>query len=323
MSLHTIPAERAALTNRAFVFSNATALAIIAVLGVAYLFTHSISLLGAAAESVADWGMSALGWYGLRIAYKPPDATHRFGHGKLEPLLAFGQAQFLGIAGLYLAWSSATRFGQPATIDQPWIGVISLIIASAITGGLLLYQRQVIKKTGSLAVEADYLHYTNDLLINFAALASLAVQIFWSVPWLDAVCGLVIACYIIYTACAAGQRAGHMLLDRELPDGEREKIIAIVRAHSGVQGMHDLRTRISGYQTFIEFHLELTPSITLATAHTITEAVEQRLQAAYPGAAILVHQEPAGIHDARLDYLVAGYPDGRPPNETQLDLPGV
>lgn len=310
---HAHHSHHAALTHRAFLSSNITALIIILVLGAGYLATQSVSLLGAAAESVADWAMSALSWYGMHIAYKPPDHDHRYGHGKLEPLLAFGQAQLLGLAALYLLWESAHRFGEVHVVQQPLIGVLCLILVSAITIALLLYQRSVIKQTGSLAVENDYLHYFNDLLINMAALLSLAIQAYWPVPWLDAACGLLIGLYMLYTAWQAGRKASDMLLDRELPNAEREKITAIILGHTGVAGMHDLRTRVSGHQTFIEFHLELAPSMTLFVAHTITEGVEQRLQAAYPGAAVLVHQEPAGIHDVRLDHVVAAQsPDAAP-----------
>jgi ferrous-iron efflux pump FieF len=165
------------------------------------------------------------------------------------------------------------------------------------TLGLVAFQRFVIRRTGSVAISADSLHYTGDLLINGSVMIALAINWIWSVPYLDPIFAIGIVAYLLWNAGKIGKDALDVLMDRELPEEERERIKTIVLAHPDAIAMHDLRSRRSGVDAFIQFHLELNPDITLYRAHEIADEVEARVLEAFPNAEVIIHQDPEGYEE--------------------------
>jgi ferrous-iron efflux pump FieF len=155
----------------------------------------------------------------------------------------------------------------------------------------------VVQKTESMAVQADSAHYFSDFLANIAVIVALVLTSLLGWWWIDPLFGLAVALFIAYTAFSIGRAALDMLMDREMDDRERDRIKLIVRAHPEVLGLHDLRTRAAGQDRFIQFHLDLNPEISLKEAHRISDAVEASLMEAFPGAEIIIHQDPLGADD--------------------------
>jgi ferrous-iron efflux pump FieF len=170
-----------------------------------------------------------------------------------------------------------------------------------VTSGLVAYQRMVIRRTGSVAIQADSVHYLSDLLINGAVIVALLL-IRWT-GWLplDPIFALGIALYIMWTAWRVARAMLDMLMDRELPDADRQRIRQIAQGHAGVAAVHDLRTRAAGQSAFIQLHLEMDGALTLKQAHAIADEVETMIQNEFPGAEVITHQDPVGVHERRFD----------------------
>jgi ferrous-iron efflux pump FieF len=167
------------------------------------------------------------------------------------------------------------------------------------TVALVAFQRHVIRRTGSVAIRADSLHYVGDVMVNGSVILALVLtaQLGWSS--IDAIFGLGIAFYIVFTAWQIARASFDMLMDRELPDADRRRIREIALAHPQVTALHDLRTRAAGPNVFIQLHLEMDGRLSLFDAHAVADAVEVEVMQAFPGAEVIIHQDPAGIREER------------------------
>ena len=155
----------------------------------------------------------------------------------------------------------------------------------------------MVRHTGSLAIGADELHYRSDLALNLGVIATLAIGNLFRVPLLDPLFGGAVGLWIIYSAAKIARLSLVQLMDRELPDEERARVRAIAESHPDVTAVHDIRTRVAGPTAFIQLHLEMDAGITLLRAHEISDAVEAELQAAFPHAEIMIHEDPEGIEE--------------------------
>jgi ferrous-iron efflux pump FieF len=282
------------LMRRATYASLTVALVLITAKLIAWGVSDAVSLLATLIDSVLDALASLINLLAVRHALTPADREHRFGHGKAEALAGLGQAAFIAGSAGFLLLESARRFANPVALDTYGLGVAVMVFSMAATLGLLWYQRRVIRQTGSTAISADALHYRTDLLVNGSVIVALWLSVKgW--PGFDPLFAVAIALYILYSAWEIVTQASDHLMDRELPDEEREQIKAIARSHPEVRGMHDLRSRRSGIDTFIQMHLELDDELRLLRAHTISDEVEQRLQQAYPTAEIIIHIDPVSV----------------------------
>ena len=279
-----------------------TACVLIVVKLVAFAYTDSVSLLSSLIDSLLDAAASLVNLFAVRQALTPPDREHRFGHGKAEPLAALGQAAFITGSALFLIIEAGHRFIEQPTIERGEIGIAVMVFSIVVTFVLTRYQAYVVRKTGSLAIHADSLHYMGDLLVNGAVIVALVLvtQLGW---WMaDPIFGIAIAAYIVHNAWKIARGALDMLMDRELPDSERDRIMEIAQRHPEVRAMHDLRTRASGPTVFIQLHIELDGGMDLVRAHNIADAVEDDLRAAYPGAEVIIHQDPHGIDEEQASF---------------------
>ena len=279
--------------------SVATAAVLIAIKLVAWLYTDSVSLLSTLIDSVLDVFASMINLLAVRHALTPADREHRFGHGKAEPLAALGQSAFISGSALFIVFEAGHRLFTPVQLTHTGFGIAVLIFSIVATFVLTRFQAYVVRTTGSLAIQADSLHYVGDVLVNGSVVVALLLvsQLGWI--WADALFGLGIAVYILVNAWRIARSAYDMLMDRELPDEDREQIKEIVKAHPAVIGLHDLRTRASGRDTFIQIHVELDGDLTLLQSHEIVDEVEARLHEAFPGAEVIIHQDPHGVKEPR------------------------
>ena len=174
------------------------------------------------------------------------------------------------------------------------IGIWVSLFAILITFALVLYQRHVVRETGSVVIEADSLHYTGDLLMNAAVIAALYISSMVEYNWVDGVFGIAIAIYIAVTAVNIFKTSIDMLMDKEFSKEDREKIFNLVLGNEDVKGMHDLKTRRSGLLSFIQMHVELEPTLSLQEAHAIADEVEATVGEVFPNTEILIHTDPLG-----------------------------
>lgn len=290
------------LLRIASIASPIVALVLLLVKAWAWSATGSVAVLSSVADSLLDLAAALITFFAIRYALVPPDREHRFGHGKSEALAALVQVLLIAGSAAFVASEAVGRLLAPSPVQAPQIGIAVMVFSILLTLALLALQRFAIARTGSLALRADAAHYRSDLLTNGAVAAGLLVSLLPGWGWADPVIGLAIALFIVHSAYGLLRPALNVLLDRELPDDFRKRLIALARAHERVLGVHDVRTRHSGTQRFVQLHLELDPAMPLAAAHEIADAVEARIREALGPMEILIHLDPAGIetpHDHR------------------------
>ena len=290
-------AEAARLMRLATYASVAVAGFLILVKLAAWLYTDSISLLSTLVDSLLDAVASLINLFAVRHALVPADREHRFGHGKAEPLAALGQTAFIAGSALFLVFAAGNRLLDPRPVLHSGIGIAVMVVAIVVTFVLTRFQAHVVRKTGSVAIEADSLHYLGDILVNAAVIVALllASELGWTIA--DPLFGLAIAGYIAFNAWRIARGSFDMLMDRELPEAERARIREIALANPDVRDLHDLRTRSSGRRTFIQVHIEMDGDLTLYRAHAVADEVEAALRAAFPGAEVMIHQDPHGLDE--------------------------
>jgi ferrous-iron efflux pump FieF len=261
---------------------------------VAWGMSGSVSILATLIDSTLDALASLVNLLAVRHALSPADKEHRFGHGKAEALAGLAQAMFITGSAVFLLLESGRRVLEPVAVESPGVGMSVMVFSIAATLLLLGFQRHVVRKTGSTAIQADALHYRTDLLVNGSVIIALWLSTSgW--PGFDAVFAIGIALYILLSAWGIVSHAFDHLMDRELPDSDRSTIEKIAISHPSVHGIHDLRTRRSGIATFIQLHLELDDDLSLLQAHRISDEVEASLESPYPGAEIIIHIDPISV----------------------------
>jgi ferrous-iron efflux pump FieF len=294
--------DQARLMRLASLASVGSALLLIALKFGAFLETGSVSLLSTLFDSALDAAASIVTLIAVRQALVPADAEHRFGHGKAEPLAGLVQVAFILGTSVILLTEVVDHFIRPQPIEAPEVGVAVMVISLAVTGLLVLFQRHVVRRTGSIAIKSDQAHYATDFLVNVSVIAALVLSARLGWWWIDPLIGLAIAIFIATTAVRIGKDALDMLMDREMDEADRTRIKEIVRRHPRVLDLHDLRTRAAGRDRFIQFHLELDGALSLSEAHRISDAVESEVRAAFPGAEVIIHEDPAGVVERRATF---------------------
>ena len=290
-------AQYARLLRLATYASVSVALILIGAKFAAWVMTDSVSLLSTLIDSLLDAAASLVTLFAVRQALQPPDAHHRFGHGKAEPLAGLGQAAFITGSAVFLLIQAIERLFYPRMVVNVDIGVIVMIFSIVITIALITFQRVVIRKTNSIAIQGDLAHYQMDVLVNVSVLAALLLSTQFNWGYADPLFAMGISIYIIWGAWRIGTKALDLLMDRELPQEDRDQIRTIVLSHPGVRSIHEMRTRSSGAQSFIQFHLEIDGNMTLFDAHTISDQVEADLMRAFPMSEIIIHEDPEGLDE--------------------------
>jgi ferrous-iron efflux pump FieF len=289
--------QRGTLTTRAAVASSALAIVLIGLKTYAAVQTSSMAMLGSLADSTLDLVASLIVLLGVRIAAAPADYEHRFGHGKAEAVAALVQVIIITISAIFIGFRAVERLLSGAQTADAELGIGVSVIAIVLTIALISYQRHVVRKTGSLAIGTDRLHYSSDLLLNGSVIVALGLEQYAHLTGADAVFGLLIAFWLLWGAWSASGHALAQLMDREWPDELRERFLAAAREYPELAGLHDLRTRSSGTHYFAQFHVWVPGDWTVREAHDRLDAVEEALQHRFPGTEILIHVDPEGQID--------------------------
>ncbi|HEU0100246.1 MAG TPA: cation diffusion facilitator family transporter [Allosphingosinicella sp.] len=285
------------LTTRAALASVGIALFLLLLKGYAAWATGSVAMLGSLADTGLDLLASLITLYGVRIAAAPADFDHRFGHGKAEALAALAQVGIIAFSALGIGWRAVDRLLGGAETAHAEYGISVSILAILATLALLAYQRRVIARTASVAIETDHVHYQSDLLLNLAVIAALVLDQYLGFTGADPVFGILIALWLLWGAWRASSRAVDQLMDREWPEEKRRRFVEVAARHPALKGLHDLRTRTSGAHDFVQFHVWVDPAMSVAEAHRVMDEVEHKLESEFPGVEILIHIDPEGQVD--------------------------
>lgn len=279
--------------------SLAVLLTLIKTIGVFY--TGSLAVLSSMIDSLADLFASSVTYFAVRVSSRPADCSHRYGHGKAEALSALIQSAFIMGSGLFVMYDGINRFINPAPLAQTSLGIAVMVASLALTLILIFFQRYVAERTRSQAIRADAAHYTVDVITNASIILSLVIVALFDISWFDTLTALTISVYLIANAYKLAKDAVALLMDKELGNDIRERLCRLVLSCGHVQGMHDLRTRDLGGSYMFELHLELDGNLSLFEAHRYSDEVENKIKEMFPNSQVIIHQDPAGVYEKRLD----------------------
>ncbi len=271
-----------------------TAVVILVLKAVAWQRTGAASVLAALVDSLMDLVSSALNLLALRYAVQPPDVEHRYGHGKAEALAAFVQALLLVLSATGILYYALHRLwrGEVPALDRSTDAMLLMVAVMALTLALVLFQRWVVRRTGSPLVAADSLHYRSDFLINGSVLAAIALS-GW-LRWFDAAAAVLIALYLYAAAAGILRDSVNEILDRELPREVDDRLLAVMSRHADVVGAHNLRTRRAGGRYFVQVDLEFPAQMPLRRAHDAATQIRDEIESLYPEIDLQVHFDPVG-----------------------------
>jgi ferrous-iron efflux pump FieF len=281
----------ARLTQSAATLSIIIAAILIIGKGLAWVDTDSTSVLASFADSGLDIIVSLINFFAIRLAFSPADKGHPFGHGKAESLAALMQSAFIAGSAFVLFLQASERLINPQPIQSWELGVWVMSISLILTIILVLYQRWVYSKTGSLAVKADSAHYFSDILATIAVIVALLGSQ-WNIVWLDPVVAILIIVTLLKSAWDIAKEALNMLMDHALDPDVAETIEMLVASNTSIIGCHDIKTRQSGNVQFIQVHLDFSSNVSLFYAHTQGEWLVDALLEKYPRADVIIHHDP-------------------------------
>ena len=261
---------------------------------IAWLMTDSSSLLASLTDSLMDVSASLINLFAIRYAMAPADAEHRFGHGKAESLAGLIQSAFISGSALLLVMHGISSLLNQVPVQRLeaglWVSAGSILLTLLLVG----FQRWVVQRTNSVVIKADMLHYRSDLLLNAGVLLALVLAgKGWF--WADGLFAILIGLFLVWGAVQIGYESVQALLDRQLPEEEQARIMALCCAVEGVHGVHDLRTRQSGPTRFVQLHLELDDQLPLVKAHQIADEAELAVRQSFERMDVIIHMDPISV----------------------------
>jgi cation diffusion facilitator family transporter len=283
------PAESAALTRRVTLLSVATATVLVTIKIAAWLASGSVALLASTADSALDLVASLVTFFAVRYAAAPPDAEHRFGHGKAEAFASLLQAGLVFASAALIAREAIGDLINPHPLKQEGWALAVMVASIVLTGVLITAQGRVLKQTSSVAVSGDRAHYATDLASNAIALVGIGVSAWLGLTGVDAAAALAIAGVLLWGAVSVFREASGQLMDEA-----RARIVALLTQDRRLTDVHQLRTRASGPYVHMQMHVDLDPDLTLEAAHEVIVAAEKRVLDAFPSADIIIHADPRG-----------------------------
>ncbi|WP_082897009.1 cation diffusion facilitator family transporter [Thalassotalea crassostreae] len=256
--------------------------------------SNSAAMLASTTDSLLDVFASLTGFMILKYSLAPADEEHKFGHGKAENLAALMQSSFVIGSAILLLIHGVERTINPEIVAHSNIAIAISVLAIVLTLALVFVQKIVIKKTNSIAISADSLHYQSDLLLNVGVIIALLMSQFkWH--YADGIFTVLVGSFLLVSAIKIIYNSVQDLMDKELKQDDLDKITAVINKHPQALGFHQLRTRQAGKIKFVQFHLELSDEITLYAAHLIANEIENQLLLSFEHMEVFIHQDPSSV----------------------------
>ena len=258
----------------------------------AWWSTDASVMLASATDSLVDLFASAANVLMLKVALSPPDENHNYGHGKAESLAGLLQAAFVAGSAVLLLVNGIEHIAAPKPIQQASIAIWVTVFSLAMTILLVTVQHITIRKTESVAIKADSLHYKGDILLNLSVLAALLLAEYVT-PTADGIFTCLVASYLLINGVVIAKQSIDQLMDKTIAETELQQVKQAIRQHPEVIGYRNLKARKSGAVSFIQVDLELADHLTLLTAHDIGLQVEEHIHQVIDNAEVIIHHEPA------------------------------
>jgi len=264
--------------KRATLVSTSVATLLVLVKLVIGLASGSVSVLASAIDSILDMAVSVFNYFAIKKAEEFPDDVYQYGKGKIQAIAAVIEGTIITLSGAYIIYVGIKKLFNASETSLLTPSIVAMSISIVITYFLVRYLLKVAKDTDNLVIKADALHYQTDLWSNAAVLTALALVAITGLDWIDALFGIGIGIYIIYSAYEIIVGGIEILLDKALDGGVVARIGEIISKHPEVTSYHWLRTRTDGITNFVEFHMVLRPNMLLLEAHRIADEIEEQIK---------------------------------------------
>lgn len=263
------------LAQKSIAFAVFTSLFLVLIKFVAWIMTNSLSMQASMMDSILDALASFLAYHAAVFATSNYDENHNFGHEKVEGVVAFLQCLLVIYSGIVICKEAYEMFVDPKPVTNSMLGIAVMIVSCVAVYLLVYFQLYATKKTESILVKGDSLHYLSDLLMNIGIIASLVLSQFCM--YIDAICGVVVGAYVLYSAVIIIRNALIDLMDEALPKEVQRTIRAIIVGVDGVKEIKLLRTRSAGMKKYIEARVRVDENLSLKDADKIAQNVENSL----------------------------------------------
>ncbi len=264
--------------KRATIIASFVAILLVIVKLIVGIASGSVAVLASAIDSLLDTLISLFNFFAIKKSEEEPDEAYQYGKGKIQAIAGVIEGTVISISGLYIIYEAIKKFNNDSVttllVPSIWVMLFSIVV----TYLLVKYLLKVAKETDNIVIKSDALHYQTDLWSNAAVLVALGLVYFTGIDSIDAIFGLLIGVYIIYSAYEIIHEGIEILLDKAL-DGEIVASIGeIISSHSEITSYHWLKTRTDGTTNFVEFHMVLHPNMLLLEAHRIADEAEDKIK---------------------------------------------
>ncbi|WOE68841.1 cation diffusion facilitator family transporter [Hydrogenimonas thermophila] len=291
------------LQKRATIISSSVAVTLVIIKLIVGIISGSVAVLASAIDSGLDLAVSLFNLFAVSNAEKPADETFNYGRGKIEAIAAVIEGLVITLSGFFIFYEAIQKILHQEPVTHLTASIVVMVISLVMTGALVLFLNHVANITQNMVIKSDALHYKTDLLSNGSILVSLVVIYFTDFYLIDAILGILIAIYIVYSAFELIQDGILVLLDASLDEDIVEKIKEVIENEPGVNDYHWLRTRKAGNDYFVDVHLVFTPEMSLLEAHRIADSVEAKIKTINPKAdwLINIHLDPYDDSDVNIE----------------------
>jgi ferrous-iron efflux pump FieF len=259
---------------------------------VAYSKTDSLAILSSLIDSALDGTMSLINYFAIMVALRPKDDQYRFGYNAIEDIVGLVQASFIFGSATFMIIHSITRLIDPKPLMNNSFGISITLISIFATSMVYFLQLYTIKRTKSIIISVDAMHYQMDIMINVGLLLSLILIAKTDILYIDPIVSILISIYMLCSSFGFGKVAFGNLMSKELTDDIKNKIIDIISRYNEIKGYHNLKTRQSGNMKFIQIHIELDKNMSFMEAHDISHKLEEDIEKDIQDCEIVIHKDP-------------------------------
>ncbi len=237
----------------------------------------SVAVLASAIDSLLDMAVSLFNFFAIKKSEEDPDAEYQYGKAKIQAIAAVIEGTVITVSGIYIIYVALKKLNEGSVTTLLIPSIFAMLFSIIVTYFLVKYLLKIAEETDNLVIKADALHYKTDLWSNAAVLVALGLVSLTGLDSIDAIFGLGIGVYIIYSAYEIIVEGIEILLDKSLNGKIVAKIGEILSNHPEVTSYHWLKTRTDGTTNFVEFHMVLRPNMLLLEAHRIADEVEEKM----------------------------------------------
>jgi len=293
------------LQKRATIISSSVAVTLVVIKLIVGIISGSVAVLASAIDSGLDLAVSLFNIFAVSNAEKPADEIFNYGRGKMEAIAAVIEGVVITLSGFFIFYEAIQKMLHQEPVTHLSASIVVMVISLVMTGALVMFLNYVANITQNMVIKSDALHYKTDLLSNGSILVSLVVIYFTDFYLIDAILGILIAIYIVYSAFELIQDGVLVLLDASLDESIVAKIKEVIKNEPSVNDYHWLRTRKAGNDYFVDVHLVFTPEMSLLEAHRIADNVEAKIKTIDPRAnwLINIHLDPYDDSDVNIEEL--------------------